>query len=151
MLPKTIATRSVSERFPSFPSLTRRVTKQAQFIPAALGYRQQRWLNLTMQVIAANHLSHLDPFVLSATLGPERLEQTYWAAWVGATRRNPLTRLGSRLARTVQPDELETAGEGDDRASKIVDALRARIERLGEQIATAGDRKPGGRQASLEP
>jgi long-chain acyl-CoA synthetase len=37
-------------------------------------------------------------------LSPEQLEQTYWAAWVGATRRNPFTRLASRLARTVPID-----------------------------------------------
>lgn len=55
-------------------------------------------------VIAANHLSHLDPFVLSASMDQQRLEQTYWAAWIGATRRNPITRLGSRLAKTVPID-----------------------------------------------
>ncbi|MEX1027482.1 MAG: AMP-binding protein [Candidatus Paceibacterota bacterium] len=55
-------------------------------------------------VIAANHLSHLDPFVLSACFDQQRLEQTFWAAWVEATRRNPLTRLGSRLAKTVPID-----------------------------------------------
>ncbi len=55
-------------------------------------------------VIVANHVSHLDPFVLSASLDRQRLEQTYWAAWVGATRRNPLSRLGSRLAKTIPID-----------------------------------------------
>lgn len=55
-------------------------------------------------VIIANHLSHLDPFILSAALDHQRLEQTYWAAWVGATQRNPLSRLGSRLAKTIPID-----------------------------------------------
>jgi len=55
-------------------------------------------------VIIANHLSHLDPFVLSSSLDAPRLEQTYWAAWVGATRRNPVTRLASRLAKTIPID-----------------------------------------------
>lgn len=55
-------------------------------------------------VIVANHASHLDPFVLSAAMDRSRLEQTYWAAWVGATQRNPLSRLGSRLAKTIPID-----------------------------------------------
>lgn len=55
-------------------------------------------------VIAANHLSHLDPYVLSATLDRQQLEQTYWAARVGAIQRNLITRLGSRLARTIPID-----------------------------------------------
>jgi len=55
-------------------------------------------------VVIANHLSHLDPFVLSASFDRQRLDQTYWAAWVEATRRNPLTRWASRLAKTIPID-----------------------------------------------
>ena len=55
-------------------------------------------------VIAANHVSHLDPPVLAAALDGARLEQTHWAASLRATRRNRLTRLGSRLAKTVPID-----------------------------------------------
>jgi long-chain acyl-CoA synthetase len=55
-------------------------------------------------VIAPNHLSYLDPFVIAAALGYRRLRRIYWGGWAGAAFSNPLNRLVSRLAQVVPVD-----------------------------------------------
>ena len=52
-------------------------------------------------VLAPNHVSYLDPFVIAAVLNTDRLRRTYWAGYTGVAFNNPLSRLGSRLAQTV--------------------------------------------------
>lgn len=60
-------------------------------------------------VIAPNHVSYLDSFVVAAALDYRLLRRTYWAGWTGAAFGNPLTRLISRLAQVV-PIDPERAG-----------------------------------------
>ncbi len=60
-------------------------------------------------VIAPNHVSYLDSFVVAAALDYRVLRRTYWAGWTGAAFGNPLTRAVSRLAKAV-PIDPERAG-----------------------------------------
>jgi long-chain acyl-CoA synthetase len=60
-------------------------------------------------IIAPNHVSYLDAFVVAAALPQDMLRRTYWAGWTGAAFGNPLTRLVSRLAQVV-PVDPERAG-----------------------------------------
>ena len=60
-------------------------------------------------VVAPNHVSYLDSFVLAAALDYQLLRRTHWAGWTGAAFGNPLTRLVSRLAQVV-PIDPERAG-----------------------------------------
>jgi long-chain acyl-CoA synthetase len=55
-------------------------------------------------IIAPNHVSYLDSFVVAAVLPRGVLQRTYWAGWTGADFGNPLTRLVSRLAQVVPVD-----------------------------------------------
>jgi len=55
-------------------------------------------------IIAPNHVSYLDAFVVAAALDHSVLRRTYWAGWTGAAFGNPLTRLVSRLAQVVPID-----------------------------------------------
>jgi long-chain acyl-CoA synthetase len=60
-------------------------------------------------IIAPNHVSYLDAFVVAAALPEDVLRRTYWAGWTGAAFGNPLARLVSRLAQVV-PVDPERAG-----------------------------------------
>jgi long-chain acyl-CoA synthetase len=60
-------------------------------------------------IIAPNHVSYLDAFVVAAALPQDVPRRTYWAGWTGAAFGNPLTRLVSRLAQVV-PVDPERAG-----------------------------------------
>lgn len=60
-------------------------------------------------IIAPNHVSYLDAFVVAAALPQDVLRRTYWAGWTGAAFGNPLTRLVSRLAQVI-PVDPERAG-----------------------------------------
>ena len=60
-------------------------------------------------VVAPNHLSYLDSFVVAAALDPRTLRRTHWAGWTGAAFGNPVTRAVSRLARAF-PVDPERAG-----------------------------------------
>jgi long-chain acyl-CoA synthetase len=60
-------------------------------------------------IIAPNHVSYLDAFVVAAALPRDVLRRTYWAGWTGAAFGNPLARLVSRLAQVV-PVDPERAG-----------------------------------------
>ena len=55
-------------------------------------------------VIAPNHTSYIDAFVVAAALDLRLLRGAYWAGWTGAAFGNPITRLVSRLAQTVPID-----------------------------------------------
>ena len=58
-------------------------------------------------VIAANHVSFLDPPAIAAALPKQLLRETHWAAWVGIMFAGPLQRLVSRATRVfaVDPDQ----------------------------------------------
>jgi long-chain acyl-CoA synthetase len=60
-------------------------------------------------IIAPNHVSYLDAFVVAAALPQDVLRRTYWAGWTGAAFGNPLSRLISRLAQVI-PVDPERAG-----------------------------------------
>jgi long-chain acyl-CoA synthetase len=60
-------------------------------------------------IIAPNHVSYLDAFVVAAAIPQGMLRRTYWAGWTGAAFGNPLARLVSRLAQVV-PVDPERAG-----------------------------------------
>src|SRR5690606_1598665 len=47
-------------------------------------------------LIAPNHASYLDPFVIAAALPVRRALRLYWAGWTGLLFRGPLTKLFSR-------------------------------------------------------
>lgn len=55
-------------------------------------------------LLAPNHLSYVDPFILGYALGYRRLRRTYWGGFAGAAFNNPLQRLGSRFAQVVPVD-----------------------------------------------
>ena len=52
-------------------------------------------------VLAPNHASYLDPFVVAAALRPRVQRQTYWAGWTGVAFSNAFARFGSRLSQVV--------------------------------------------------
>ena len=58
-------------------------------------------------VIAANHVSFLDPAAIAAALPSHVLRDTHWAAWVGIMFAGSLQRLVSRATRVfaVDPDQ----------------------------------------------
>jgi long-chain acyl-CoA synthetase len=60
-------------------------------------------------IVAPNHVSYLDAFVVAAALPRDVQRRTYWAGWTGAAFGNPLTRRISRLAQVV-PVDPERAG-----------------------------------------
>ncbi len=52
-------------------------------------------------IIAPNHTSSLDPFVLSTAMGYHRIRQTAWAGRRGALLENPVRRFVNRLAHAI--------------------------------------------------
>ena len=63
-------------------------------------------------VIAPNHASYLDPFVIAAALPWQFVRRTYWAGWTGRLFANALVRAFSRAAQVVpvDPDRGPAAG-----------------------------------------
>lgn len=55
-------------------------------------------------LIAPNHASYLDPFVIAAALPVRRALRLYWAGWTGLLFRGPLTKLFSRATQVVPVD-----------------------------------------------
>jgi long-chain acyl-CoA synthetase len=55
-------------------------------------------------VLAPNHVSFLDPFVIAAALPFKVLHRTYFAAWTGVAFRNFLFRFISRLGKAIPID-----------------------------------------------
>ena len=93
-------------------------------------------------IIAPNHVSYLDAFVVAAALDHSVLRRTYWAGWTGAAFGNPLTRLVSRLAQVVPVDP--------GRAGLSSLAFGAAVLRRGQNLVwfAEGERSPTG---SLQP
>jgi long-chain acyl-CoA synthetase len=52
-------------------------------------------------ILAPNHASSLDPFVLSTALGYRRVRQTCWAGRRGALLENPVRKWVNRLAHAI--------------------------------------------------
>lgn len=90
-------------------------------------------------VIAPNHVSYLDSFVVAAALDYRVLRRTYWAGWTGAAFGNPLTRLVSRLAHVVSVDP--------GRAGLSSLAFGAAVLKRGKNLVwfPEGERSPTGR------
>ena len=61
-------------------------------------------------VLAPNHASFLDPLVLSAALGRDRLERSYWGGWTGVAFANSRARGVSRVWRVLPIDPERGAG-----------------------------------------
>jgi long-chain acyl-CoA synthetase len=63
-------------------------------------------------ILAPNHSSFLDPFVLAAVLPWRLLCQTHWAGWTERLLASPVTRFVSRVAQAlpVDPDRGPAAG-----------------------------------------
>ena len=93
-------------------------------------------------IIAPNHVSYLDSFVVAAALDHSVLRRTYWAGWTGAAFGNPLTRLVSRLAQVVPVDP--------GRAGLSSLAFGAAVLARGQNLVwfAEGERSPTG---SLQP
>ena len=60
-------------------------------------------------VLAANHVSHIDPLTITASLDIQRCRQIRWAGWTGAIFHNPISRFLSYLGRTVPIDPQASA------------------------------------------
>src|SRR5215218_1267577 len=93
-------------------------------------------------IVAPNHISYLDAFVVAAALDHSVLRDTYWAGWTGAAFGNSLIRLVSRLARVVPIDP--------GRAGRSSLAFGAAVLRRGLNLVwfAEGERSPTG---SLQP
>ncbi len=63
-------------------------------------------------VLAPNHASLLDAFLVAAALPFARLQHAYWAGWTGYLFGNRLRRFFSRVARVVPMDPDRTPAEG---------------------------------------
>jgi len=96
-------------------------------------------------VLVANHVSFLDPLVLSAALGRRRLERSHWGGWTGVAFANPLMRGVSRLWRVLPIDQARGAG------SSL--ALAAAVLKRGGCLIwfPEGERSPTGRLLPFRP
>jgi long-chain acyl-CoA synthetase len=96
-------------------------------------------------VIAPNHVSYLDPFVIAAALDHAHLQKLRWAGWTGAAFRGPLRRWVSRLARAVPVDP--------DRGVISSLALAAAVLKRRDTLVwfPEGVRSPDGRLQPLRP
>ncbi len=96
-------------------------------------------------IIAPNHVSYLDSFVVAAALPRDVLRRTYWAGWTGAAFGNPLTRLVSRLAQVVPVDP--------DRAGLSSLAFGAAVLRRGQNLVwfAEGERSRTGSVQQFKP
>ncbi|MEW6752897.1 MAG: AMP-binding protein [Candidatus Latescibacterota bacterium] len=96
-------------------------------------------------VLAPNHVSYLDAFVVAAALPCERLRRTCWAGWAGHVQRNWLTRGVTRLAQVLPVDSR--------RGAAGILALTAAAIRRGHSLIwfPEGARSPDGRLQPLRP
>jgi long-chain acyl-CoA synthetase len=96
-------------------------------------------------VVAPNHVSFLDSFVVAAALDYQLLRRTYWAGWTGAAFGNPLTRFVSRLAQVV-PIDPQRAG-----VSSL--AFGAAVLARGKSLIwfPEGERSPSGELQQFRP
>ena len=63
-------------------------------------------------ILAPNHASLLDPFLVAAALPLDRLRHTFWAGWTGRLFWNPLLRAFSRATRVIPVDPERAPAEG---------------------------------------
>jgi long-chain acyl-CoA synthetase len=96
-------------------------------------------------VLAPNHVSLLDVFLIAAALPFSTLQRTYIAGWTGMAFRNPFFRFVSRLARAVPIDPQRAV------ASSL--AFGAMVLKRGENLIwfPEGERSPGGELQELKP
>jgi long-chain acyl-CoA synthetase len=96
-------------------------------------------------VLVANHVSFLDPLVLSAALGRRRLERSHWGGWTGVAFANPVMRGVSRLWRVLPIDQARGA------AASL--ALAAAVLKRGGSLIwfPEGERSPTGRIVPFRP
>lgn len=96
-------------------------------------------------VIAPNHTSYLDPFVLAAVLDWRLLRRTRWAGWSGAAFANPLTRFVSRLGQAFPVNSQAAL------ASTL--AFATQVLRQGENLIwfPEGQRSPHGELLPFKP
>lgn len=89
-----------------FRAATRRVLYGLNWITMKLLFRvcaigQEHLPKQGPFIIAPNHASSLDPFVLAAALPYRVITQTYWAGLESSVMRNPLRRFVNRLAQVI--------------------------------------------------
>jgi len=96
-------------------------------------------------VIAPNHASYLDPFVVAAALPESIRERSFWGGWTGVAFKNRFFRLVSRLGRVFPVDP--------DRAVRSSLAFAAiTLERGGHLVwFPEGRRSPDGELGDLRP
>ena len=117
-------------------------------VRALFGLRVEGLENLPEKgsfVVAPNHVSYLDSFVVAAALDYRLLRRTYWAGWTGAAFGNPLTRAVSRLAQVV-PIDPQRAG-----VSSL--AFGAAVLARGKSLIwfPEGERSPSGELQQFRP
>ena len=96
-------------------------------------------------VLVANHVSFLDPLVLSAALGRRRLERSHWGGWTGVAFANPVMRGVSRLWRVLPIDQARGAAASLALAAAV-------LKREGCLIwFPEGGRSPTGRLVPFRP
>ncbi len=90
-------------------------------------------------LLAPNHASYLDPFVVAAALPWRHLRHTYWAGWTGRLFTGRFMRLFSRAAQVIPVDP--------DRSPAASLALAADVLARGQSLVwfPEGRRTPDGR------
>lgn len=96
-------------------------------------------------ILAPNHASYLDPFVVAAALPEAIRERTFWGGWTGVAFTNRLLRAASRLARVFPVDP--------DRAVRSSLAFAATTLEQGGHLVwfPEGQRSPTGELGELRP
>jgi long-chain acyl-CoA synthetase len=96
-------------------------------------------------VLAPNHASYLDAFLVGAALPTAVLDRTCWAGWAGITHANAVMRLASRIGRVLPIDP-------DRGAFGSLAVAAAALER-GERLVwfPEGRRSPDGKLQPLRP
>ncbi len=96
-------------------------------------------------VLAPNHASFLDPFVLGHVLGSRKMWRTYWASLAQAAFNNAAKRFGCRLGRAVPINQQQGA------ISSI--AFAAAVLKRGHRLVwfPEGQRSTDGRLQPLKP
>jgi long-chain acyl-CoA synthetase len=89
-------------------------------------------------IIAPNHVSFLDPFVLIAALPWRVLRDTYWAAWTGHMFSGPLQRFLAGIAQAIPVDPDRGPAAGLALATELLDRKKVLV------WFPEGQRSPGG-------
>jgi long-chain acyl-CoA synthetase len=96
-------------------------------------------------VLAPNHVSVIDPFVVVGAMPLAVLRRTFFAGWTGIAFANPLFRFGSRLAQAVPIDPRHAA------SSSL--AFGAAVLKRGHNLVwfPEGERSADGRLGEFKP